>query len=395
MVKKKQYWFVSEFYKPVNNATGRIITEIIEEFSKQQTANVLTVGKYDDNDKSICVHRVKDVNANKNKLLSRIKKLTIISLRLGWQMFSKVKSGDTVVVVTNPAPILLFTAFLSKIRSIKIVILVHDVFPENLLVAKLSKEGDLKYKISKKIFDWAYRSADLLITCGRDMEKIIRAKTNNKVPTKTIQNFVTVDNLYHVEKTKNKILLDLGISDKFIVLFTGNIGRMQNVSSLLSAAKILSHDTNIVFLFIGDGAEDTLVEEYIRNSTVKNVYRVGYMPQSEAISFLNAGDIGVASLLPNIMGVGVPSKSYAYLATEIPILAVMDKDSEVALMVQEHNIGWNAPADNPSNLAELILEIKNNPDDLRIKSRNAKHISENEFSKERLKAQFVSAIINV
>lgn len=75
--------------------------------------------------------------------------------------------------------------------------------------------------------------------------------------------------------------------------------------------------------------------------------------------FLNAGDVGIASLLPDIKGTGVSNKSYTYLAAGKLIIVIMDKDTEIALMVKENNVDWVVNPDNFSELSNLIIQLKN------------------------------------
>lgn len=68
---------------------------------------------------------------------------------------------------------------LKKKKQINYAILVHDVFPENTLSARIIKSNkSVVYKILKKLFDEAYCCADNLIVCGRDMKELIKEKTN-------------------------------------------------------------------------------------------------------------------------------------------------------------------------------------------------------------------------
>ena len=389
----KKYWFISEFYHPVENATGHIMTRIIDAFSKDNETHIITVGNLTTEERNQNTHtiRIKDYpSLNKNNFLQRLVKLTLLSIKMTIAILRNVKKGDVVITVTNPALILIFLSLIKYFKKIKLIVLVHDVFPENLVVVGAIKTKSLLYKITKKIFDYAYNKADILLTCGRDMQKTIAKKVKNQEKVLFIPNFGDTDILFPVEKQKNKILLDLKIAEKLIILFTGNIGRMQNIDNIIQTAELLKNDPSIVFLFIGDGA----LFDKIKNYTVQNnnVILLPNMDRTDSLIFLNAGDIGLATLPPNIMGVGVPSKTYSYMATGKPVLAVMDTDSEIATMLKEEGNGWVVEADNPNQLAQLIIHIKNNPQEIKEKGQISLHLSKTKYSAEKITSEYVQTI---
>ena len=396
MKNNKKYWFVSEFYYPAENSTGHILTRIIDSFSEENDTHIITVGNLDAKERNGNTHtiRIKDYpSLNKNKFIQRLIKLMGLSIKMTASIIWNVKKDDVVITVTNPALILIFLPFVKRIKKFKLIILVHDVFPENLVVAKTIKLRSLLYKTAKKIFDSVYNKADLLITCGRDMQKTIRQKVKNKDKVLFIPNFGDTDILYPIEKHKNPILQNLQITEKLIVFFTGNIGRMQDIDNIIKTAELLKNDPSIVFLFIGEGAFKNKIKNYTEHNN--NVILLPNMSRTDSLLFLNAGDIGLSTLLPNIMGVGVPSKTYAYMATGKPILAVMDDDSEISIMLKEEGNGWTVEANNPNQFAELLKKISKDPETIVQKGQISLHLSKTKYSIENITSQYTQMILSL
>ncbi|MEA4967202.1 MAG: glycosyltransferase family 4 protein, partial [Bacteroidaceae bacterium] len=287
---------------------------------------------------------------------------------------------------------LIFLSVIKKIKKIKLIIIVHDVFPENLIVSGISNESKLVYKIAKRLFNYSYNKGDKLITLGRDMQKQIQNKVYNKDKVICIQNFADTNNIFPSQKEKNNILIENKIVNKFIVLFTGNIGRMQNIDSLLETICILNNDDDIHFLFIGEGAFVEKMKSYINENSLSNITMLPNMSREKENEFLNAGDVGLVSLVPNVMGTGVPSKTYSYMAAGKPILAFLDEDSEIALMTKEENIGWVVNPNNPIELAEKIIEIKNNKDEVIIKSKKSREVAVEKYSLDIITEKYSIAI---
>jgi glycosyltransferase involved in cell wall biosynthesis len=392
----KKYWFISEFYWPAGNATGHIMTRLIDAFTKESEAHIITVGHVNSKERNQNTHtiRVRDYTSlDKNKLLQRLTKLVGLSLKMIASILQNVKKGDVVVTVTNPALILIFLSCIKRFKKFKLIILVHDVFPENLIVAKIIKRNSLVYKLAKKIFDFTYNKADLLITCGRDMQKTVRHKVGNKDKVLFIPNFGDTDILYPLDKKQNVILRNLQLTEKLVILFTGNIGRMQNIDNIIKTAELLKDDPSIVFLFIGEGAFQDKIKLYASKNN--NMMFLSNMDRKDSLIFLNAGDIGLSTLLPDIMGVGVPSKTYSYMATGKPVIAAMDKDSEIATMVEEEGIGWTVEAGNPNQLATLLKRIKADSSLIKEKGQASYKLSQTKYSIENITAKYIQAIRSI
>jgi len=392
----RNYWFVSEFYWPNENSTGHIITRIVDTFTIKNKANVITVGHINSEERNQNIHTIRikeNVFLDKNKIFQRLIKLINLSIRIAVLIIQNIRQKDVVITVTNPAFILVFLAFVKLLKKNKLIIIVHDLFPENLLIAKIIKKKNILYKIAMKIFNFAYNKGDQLIVCGRDMQETLIKKVKDKNKVIYIPNFGDTDILFPIEKKKNTIIKNLQIENKLVILFAGNIGRLQNIDYLINTAEILKEDDSIVFLFIGNGVFEDIIKDYSKRNA--NFIYIGNMDRNESSIFLNAGDIGIATLVPNIMGVGVPSKTYSYMATGKPIIAVMDNDAEIAMMVQEEGIGWVVDPNNPKQLAILLKQLKNDTMQIKIKGEISYKLSKTKYSIENITTQYVKAINNI
>ena len=360
---------VSELYYPEEISTGFILTKIAEGLAEYTSVQVIT-GPPDYSGlkeaprfevrNNVKIERVSAISLNKNKIASRLLRSIILSFKLALKTIMKAKKGDIIFVVTNPAPLLILMTIVARLTRTTLVVLVHDVFPENLEAAKLLKRDSffskVLFEILLGIFNSVYRAADHIIVIGRDMEKIIRSKLNNKSPkVSVITNWADTVDIFPTERSTNQMIKDLDLEKKFIVQFAGNIGRVQGVEQMLYAAEILKNE-NCHFIFIGDGAKKSWLVEQIKERRLSNVTTLNFMPRKEQQVFLNACDVGLVSLAPGMTGLGVPSKTYNILAAGKPVIAIVDADSEIGLLVNEEKIGWVINPGNADQLAAVIKE---------------------------------------
>ena len=115
----------------------------------------------------------------------------------------------------------------------------------------------------------------------------------------------------------------------------------------------------------------------VANSELR-VHYYGELEQARKIMGLAACDVALITLEKGMVGLGVPSKAYFSMAADRPLLAVMESDAEIALMVKENNIGWVCDPGNPVALAALIDKICEIP--ARIQLESSRLVFENNYS---------------
>lgn len=384
-------WILTEYFYPEQTPTSYYITEIAKHFANNGFAtkvicsnssiNIKVENKNFEQYAGLTIHRVSSPDLSKDKLIQRLFKLVITSMMIFVKACFKIKNNDVVFVATNPAFLILFMPILKSIKRIKYYIIVHDVFPENLVVINEKITGSIFYKFLKSIFNSAYRSADCCLTIGRDMSEVILQKTCNKAKTECINIWSDDDSIKPIAKEQAPLYKSLQLNNKFILEFAGNFGKAQGIEQLLESALKLKKNTNIHFLFIGDGACKTLIERYIDEYHLNNISLIGYQKRESQIDFLNCCDVAIVSLKSKMYGLGVPSKAYNYMAAGKPILFIGDEYSEIDRCIKEYNIGYSVNSNSVDDLVEIILTLANNRQDLIDKGILSRKLAEEEFSK--------------
>ncbi len=396
----KKYWIITEFYFPHGNTTSYIMTKIAEGLGRDTDINVITTtppsesGDKCEKINNVSVCRIKDSKLDKNNLFKRTIKLIILGFRLFLKSSGKIKKGDAVMVVTNPATIIFLISVLKVFKKFHLTILVHDIFPENLVAAGIINSKNIFYKITLMFFNWAYIKADKLIVIGRDMDLFIKNKLGAKCPaTVFIPNFADVNEIQPRSKQDNRILMEHGLVDKFIVLFVGNIGRAQDFPNIINTMDLLKKESQIHLLIIGTGASEKKINKMICERSLSNITVLPLMKRELSNDFLNAGDIGLVSLQKNRKGIVSPSKTYSFLAAGLPILAIVDKESEIYQMINESGCGWWSEPEDPVSLSSLIYQISKNESEVKQKRIIARNLAVEKYSLETIIPMFGSAWI--
>ncbi len=102
-----------------------------------------------------------------------------------------------------------------------------------------------------------------------------------------------------------------GIKGKFVVLYSGNMGRFHDMETIMKAAKDLNKmKEKIVFLFVGEGYKKSYVEKYIMENNLENCILKGFVEREMHPYILDLADICILSLLKGQAGLSVPSKTF-------------------------------------------------------------------------------------
>ena len=356
----KKIYLVTEYYHPNQNTTGYLFDKLSIHLRKVYGSRLSLIVKEDQNNNDVIDSDsiiVKDLNWNKKKLFQRVFFELVISFRFFIKILKNVKKGDLVFTGTTPIFLLIVMFLAKKMIGFKWVLLVHDVFPENLVAAKVLKKNNFIYKVLKKVFDIFYAAPEKLIVIGEDMKDLIDQKTKKKNSI-VIQNWIDENDIKVESKQENEILRKLNWQTEApIFQFFGNIGRVQGVDNIVEAIKQLEGTQRPKFLFMGDGAYVEQLNHAIEALNDPNIQYIGSIQQNDKSKGLNAGDIAIVTLAEGMLGLGVPSKAYFSMAANKPLLAIMDENSEVACMIKEHNLGWVVPPENPKLLMQKIVEI--------------------------------------
>jgi len=342
------YWIVSELFYPDEVSTAKILTEIASHKSQKQKVSVIAgpIGyelnfgyQKDISNNKIQIYRVKLPRLNKNILYQRIIRLIILSIKLSFQIFLRVKRQDTVLITTNPTFLLLILANIRKIKKFRFELLVHDIYPENLVPAGLLKYHSLWYKSLLGIYNYSYNKADRLIVIGTDMKEVMLKKINKNLNINVIPNWYD-NNVKPIHNFDMNNYLKLDVSDKIVLSFAGNLGRVQGILDLIDLFTEAGNE-KLVLVIIGDGALKQKVLAKIQKNHLGNIFYLGPKQRSEQNLFLNACNIGTITLSNGMKGLGVPSKTYNLLAVGKPILYIGDKHSEIDNYIMTSKCGWS------------------------------------------------------
>ena len=355
----------------VNQSSGYLMVDIVNAFvaSGKYEKVELFVGEIHIRpsvpDKS--VHIIKTFKYNKSSTIKRLLSWIGAFLHLLIVVWFRGRNCE-LFLVSNPP----LTTFVPLFTRKKYSILIYDLYPDTLFSQGFVKRDSFLAKwwsnMNKKVF----AKANHVFTISDDMKRTV-ARYIEESKIQVVYNWAHNEHLTPIEKSNNIFLKELHLEDKFIVLYSGNMGMTHDIDVIVDVAERLKKRDDIRFIFIGGGAKKPIVEQKIKNYGLTNCLVMTYQPMEVLPYSMGAADIAVMTTDVNQTGLSVPSKTYSYLAVGAVLLCLADKDSELGRMVEDNNVGKCFSRDDLDNMAAFVANMATNStkaDEYKMNARN-------------------------
>ena len=178
----------------------------------------------------------------------------------------------------------------------------------------------------------------------------------------------------------NPLRREWGLEGKFVVGYSGNLGRVHEFATVLDAAVQLADREDIVFLFIGGGHQLGALKAEAGRRGLVNVQFQPYQPRERLAQSLGACDAHLVTLRSGLEGLVVPSKFYGIIAAGRPVLFVGAADGEIAGLVHEGQCGQAFQVGDAQALAQCLRGLADGPARAREWGENARRLFDARFA---------------
>jgi nucleoside-diphosphate-sugar epimerase/glycosyltransferase involved in cell wall biosynthesis len=391
-------------YWPDAEATGQLLTELCEDLAKdfeitvvagqpnQNPAGISYKSWGAESHKGVTIQRVPHLTLGKKSFVGR--GLSMVTYFVGAAVTVLFAARPEVVVVeTDPFLLPLLGRCLQWWYGCRLVVYLQDIYPDVAIAVGKVRDGWFTRLLRRRLFS-VYRNADRVIVLGEDMRAILTAGGIPDERIISLPNWVDTTRIYPIP-LRNSFRLRERLEDKFIVMYSGNMGLCQNLDEILETAELLSDRPNIEFVMVGGGASRARLEETARSKKLSNVRFLPYQPLAELTHSLSAADLHLVPLDPRVTGCLVPSKLYGILAAGVPALVIADERSEASRVVRESDTGRVIPPGSPRQLAETILWCADHESERKEMGRRARRLAEREYDRRRTTGRFGTLLKNV
>ena len=310
----------------------------------------------------------KIIRYDRSSTFKRLFSWGIAMLQILWLLWFRFRK-DQLLIVSNPP----FAPLIPLLCKNEYSLLIYDVYIEKPsefpFIGKIVFLINLWKKAHKKVLVKAKKIFTLTEGMKRNIEKYSGGKLVIIVP-------IWTDNVFlkPLAENDNPFLKAHNLEDKFIVLYSGNIGMSSGVETLVDiAAKI--HSEKIRFVIIGEGIRKKSVIEKVNKLQLSNCLILPWQKTDMLPYSLASANLAVVSLVGKSSKRSIPSKLFNFLSVGVPILGIADLHSDLAKLIKKYDIGICFLPENIDEISDYIKQLANNPNQYYRYSQNSRKAS--------------------
>lgn len=256
-----------------------------------------------------------------------------------------------VILSPSPPPTLGFlNGLIAKVKGVKAVYNVQEIYPDILLKSSTKFPGFLLAILrwmEKKTYQWNSK----IVTIDEQFAEVLSPRMES-VKLEVVPNFVDTQ-LYSPQPYQPDPKLDF--KGKYLVVYLGNLGKVQDWDAILNCSRHLSQHEEIQFLLIGGGSE----YEYLKSQSksLSNLEVWSYQDREVVPQIIARSDLHLISMNEASDYDGLPSKVLTILSAGKPILLASDAGTPVSRVVTKSGNGIRVNRGDYLDMAKMILEI--------------------------------------
>lgn len=357
--------FVNRFFAPDHSATSQMLTDLAVALAAAgadvhvvtsrlrcgggaQLPREETVG-------GVAVHRAWSSAFGRGSLAGRALDYATFCAAATLALRALARRGDVVVAMTDPPLVSVPAAWVAYRRGARLVNWLQDVFPEVGEALGVRLAGGTTGRWLRGLRDRSLRRAAANVVVGRRMRDRVAATGVDPRRVTVIENWADGAALRPLVPDANPLRDEWGLDGKFVVAYSGNMGRAHEFDTVLAAAEVLRGRADVAFLFVGDGARRPAIEARVVARGLPNVSFRPYQPRERLGASLAAADVHLVTLRPELEGLVVPSKLYGIAAVGRPAIFVGDPAGEAGAFLAGARCGL---AVRPGDALALVAAIE-------------------------------------
>ena len=304
--------------------------------------------------KNITIIRIPSLSLGKNtkwrRMVNFASFLAACSVRL-----LTLKRFDVVVALTSPPLISFLATLFVKLKGGRFCFWVMDLNPDEAIAAGWVKEKSLIARLLQWMLRYSLRNADRTIALDRFMKERLLAKGARPEHVLVVPPWSHDDAVAYSQTGREVFRKQHGLTDKFVVMYSGNHSPCHPLDTLMSAALELRNCEDIVFCFIGGGSEHAKVRDFATRNSLANIKCLRYQPLNELSSSLSAADLHVVVMGDAFVGIVHPCKIYNIMSIGTPALYIGPDPSHITdLANTDHPIFFTRHGDVSRVIAQII-----------------------------------------
>jgi len=395
--------FVNRYFFPDQSATSRMLTDLAFRLAERGVSvAVVTSRQLYENPRAalppyevangVTVYRVSTAVQGRARLVGRALDYLSFHVAAARALLKLLRRGDVVVAKTDPPLISIVVSHAARWRGAVLVNWLQDLFPE---VASVLTPNLIPKRIERQLAaarDRSLRRAAMNVVLGEGMRDRVLSAGVDAARVQIVPNWSDTMSVIPQPTAASATRRRLALDGRFVIGYSGNLGRAHEFETLIGAARLLRTDARFAFLITGGGAKAEAVRNSVQSLGLDSFFFQSYQPAELLSDSLAAADAHFVSLLPALEGLIVPSKLYGILAAGRPVVFVGDPASDLAKLVREQRCGVAVAVGDSEALAAELRALRDHPGRLESMGTRARELALARFTKEHAVADWLALL---
>ncbi len=387
--------FINRYFFPDHSATSQILSDLTFHLAGAgHEVHVITSKQIYDQPNAalpdqeiihgVNVHRVASTRFGRGTLLGRGLDYLSFYRSVRRRLREIAQTGDVVVAKTDPPLLSVAVAPVVRRRRAHLINWLQDIYPETASILGVPLvRGPIPAALAR-LRDPTLRDADATVVVGELMARRVQALGVPLARVHVIANWCDDETIRPVAARDNPLRQAWHLPDKFVVGYSGNLGRAHDFETVLAAAERLRDQSHIVFLMIGGGKHSEDLIKAVKARGLENSFRFRpYQERAMLPHSLGIADVHWLSLRPALEGLLVPSKFYAIAAAGKPMVMIGDPEGEIGRLIREHRCGTIIVPGDAAALADTLRLWSEKPKSIVEMGAHARQMLDAQFTRRR------------
>lgn len=353
--------FMNRFFHPDQSATSRMLTDLARHLAPRHPVTVLCSRQLLEDASAelppaerwagVDIVRLWTTRWGRAWLPGRaMDYLSFLASAALWSLLH-LRRGDTVIAKTDPPFLALAVQPSAALHRCRVLIWHQDIFPETAWRTGMGRETGPLARILGTLRRWSVEAAALNVAISDSMAAFLQ-RVAPQARVAVAHNWSD-----DFPPGSEDLREELNLGDRFVVGYSGNLGRAHPIEGLLGAAERLRGHARIHFLFSGGGSNLTRLKSEIAARSLPNWTLLPYQPAERLPALLRTADLHLTVLDSALEGLVLPSKLYGVLSAGRPVLHLGDPGGEIARILAAHGCGWTVPAMDAAGISTLLERL--------------------------------------
>lgn len=395
---------ITQFYPPDYAATGQFVYDLAGALAEEGFDISVFTGmpgyafkqtdvKRHEEDNGVFVRRTGSVNLMSKRIRNKVFGSILFLVRCVIKFRHKGLRGSHMVLTSAPPFLGLIGWFYNKIFGHTYSCIIYDIYPEVAVRMGVVAHDHWIVRFWEFVNLKVWERAESLIVLSEPMKQLLVQK-NKYLADKihVIHSWADPKFIVPIPKSQNWFADQYGLTDRFVILYSGNLGRCHDVQTILKCAQLLSNREDIQFVFIGNGVGAQVIKNAIASGELTNALQLPYQDKEVLPFSLTACDLSLVSMLPNVGDTIAPSKMYGILAAGRPVAAICPQDSYLREIIDEGDCGDCFDNGDAQGLADYICWLAENSSIQQRLGNNARRLLETKYTIDQAIPKYIEAL---